>query len=84
LDVQEAIMDSLKENGVLVALTPHQKTGLLSVLSAQMGTAYDKERLERGQSTANVSFVQRLMKDALDRAGAASVSSEPLRPESEV
>jgi hypothetical protein len=76
LDTQERIVDSLKDNGVLVALTPHQKTGLLSVLSAQMGTAYDKERLERGQSTQNVSLVGRMMESAMNRLS-RDASTEP-------
>src|SRR5215472_2118842 len=54
LDLQEKIMDSV-DDGMIRALKPHQKTGLLHTLNAQAGTLYDKERLERGLSTENYS-----------------------------
>lgn len=80
LNVQGRILESLDDDRVVEALTPHQKTGLIAVLNAQMGTAYDKERLERGQSTSNVSMVHRMMAEAFERAG-KSTSSSTLTPE---
>ena len=79
LKVQGMIVDSLlDEDGVLTPLTPHQKTGLISVLSAQAGTLYDKMRLELGQSTSNVSMVHRMMSEAFERAGKLPISSTPI------
>jgi hypothetical protein len=60
LDAQERIVDSL-DDGVVAALTPSQKSGLLMSLNAQSGTAFDKERLQRGQSTENVSVIERML-----------------------
>ncbi len=78
LELQSMIMQSLVSDGILVELTPHQKTGMLAVLSAQHGTLYDKERLEKGQSTSNVSMVHRMMSEAFDRAGKTTISSAPI------
>lgn len=60
LKVTEKIIDGL-EDGDFTALTPQQKTGLILALNAQHGTTFDKERLERGQSTSNQSIVSRLI-----------------------
>lgn len=67
LDLQERIIDTM-DDGIVGALTPSQKSGMLIALNAQSGTIYDKERLERGQSTANVSLIGRMMGSALDLA----------------
>lgn len=64
LEVQEKILDSL-DDGVISALNPHQKSGLLAVLNSQSGTLFDKERLERGQSTANHSILTKVLNGAL-------------------
>lgn len=63
LSAQERILDTL-DDGVVAALTPSQKSGLLMSLNAQSGTVFDKERLERGQSTSNVSLVGKMMGEA--------------------
>ena len=63
LDAQERMLDSLT-NEVLAALSVHQKIGLLGVLNAQAGTLHDKERLEVGKSTTNVSSLGQLMRQA--------------------
>ena len=68
VDVQMRIIDGL-DDGVLAALTASQKSGLLLALNATAGTVYDKERLERGQSTSNVSLISRMMGSALDSVG---------------
>lgn len=60
LDAQERIIDTLND-GVVTALTPSQKSSMLIALNAQNGTAFDKERLERGQSTANLSTLSRML-----------------------
>lgn len=75
LDVQERIIDGL-DDAVLGALTPSQKSGLLMALNAQSGTVYDKERLERGQSTVNVSLISKLMGAALQSAGKTALESD--------
>jgi hypothetical protein len=60
LDVQERILDTL-DDGVVKALTPSQKSSLLMSLNAQGGTLYDKERIETGKSTQNISVMGRVM-----------------------
>ena len=60
LDAQERILDTL-DDGVVEALTPSQKSGLLMALNAQHGTSFDKERLERGQSTSNQSVLTTML-----------------------
>src|SRR5206468_1642386 len=60
LDAQERIVDTLND-GVIGALTPSQKSGFLMSLNAQHGTSFDKERLERGQSTSNQSIVSTML-----------------------
>ena len=60
LDTQERILDTLDDH-VINALTPSQKSGLLLALNAVSGTSYDKERLERGESTENISTVSRML-----------------------
>lgn len=64
LDAQERIIDTL-DDGLVGALKPGQKTGLLIALNTINGTAFDKERLERGQSTANHSIVTKMLSSAL-------------------
>lgn len=60
LDAQERIINTL-DDAIISALTPSQKSGMLIALNAQSGTVYDKERLERGQSTANISTLSRMI-----------------------
>jgi hypothetical protein len=60
LDAQERLLDSLTDE-VLGALTVHQKSVLLNSLNVQAGTLYDKERLEAGKSTLNVSSLGEIM-----------------------
>jgi predicted transcriptional regulator len=55
LNLQAELLDTLND-GVIQALKPGEKTGLLMALNAQHGTLFDKERLERGQSTSNQSI----------------------------
>jgi hypothetical protein len=60
LTVQEAILEDLKDGNV-AALTPFQKGSLLQTLVTVNGNAFDKERLERGQSTQNISTISRMV-----------------------
>ena len=60
LQVQAKIVETL-DDGVIATLKPGEKTGLLMALNAQHGTLFDKERLERGQSTQNQSIVTTLL-----------------------
>ncbi len=60
LDAQERILDTLKDD-VVSELTPSQKSGMLFALNAQSGTVFDKERLERGESTSNISIISRMV-----------------------
>jgi IS30 family transposase len=68
LDLQEKIVDTF-DDALIAALTPSQKSGLLMTLNVQAGTLYDKERLERGQSTANLSVLGKIVTAAEDRLG---------------
>ena len=76
LDAQERILDTL-DDGMIGALAPSQKTGLLMALNAQHGTLFDKERLERGESTSNISIVSRMLESvtSLHKRQAASKQS---------
>lgn len=66
LDAQERIIDTM--NDVFVsALTPGQKSGMLIALNAQHGTLFDKERLERGQSTSNAAIITAMLDNAHDK-----------------
>lgn len=64
LDAQERILDTL-DDAVIGTLTPSQKSGLLMALNAQHGTSFDKERMERGQSVANVSIITSMLNTAV-------------------
>lgn len=68
LDLQERIIDSMTDH-VLDTLAPHQKNGLLMSVNTVFGTAYDKERLERGKSTQNIGLIAKMMGDSLSRIG---------------
>ena len=63
LDLQERILDTYDER-LVAALKPHEKGSLLHALNIQAGTLYDKERLERGQSTSNLSVLAKLITEA--------------------
>ena len=69
LGLQDKILDTFDE-GIIAALKPHEKGSLLHALNIQAGTLYDKERLERGQSTSNLSILSKLIMDAESSIGA--------------
>ncbi len=81
IDLQRKLIESFYEDGVLVALTPQQKTGLMMSLNAVSGTIYDKERLELGKSTQNVGLIARMMGDSLGRIGKGPSNSGDPAPE---
>jgi hypothetical protein len=60
LDIQDRLLRTMND-AVLGALKPGEKTGLLIALNATAGTAFDKERLERGQSTSNQSIMSTML-----------------------
>jgi transposase len=68
LDLQEKIVDTF-DDALLTALTPSQKSGLLMTLNAQHGTLYDKERLERNLSTANVGVLGKIILQSEEELG---------------
>jgi hypothetical protein len=53
---------------ILPTLTDSQKASLLHTLTVVSGTAFDKERLERGQSTQNHSIMTRMLHGSVDNA----------------
>lgn len=65
LTVQEKLLEKLEDDGLLAALTPSQISGLMFALNTQHGTLYDKERIETGQSTQNISVVSRMIDSAV-------------------
>jgi IS30 family transposase len=69
LGVQDKILDTLDDR-IITTLKPHEKGSLLHALNIQAGTLYDKERLERGQSTHNLSILGKLISAAEDKLGA--------------
>ena len=78
LDVQERIIDSLKDP-VIDALTPSQKTGMLTALNVVHGTTFDKERLHSALSTHNVSQLTQILNLAVDEAYKPK-SPSPVKP----
>ena len=82
LDAQERIIDTL-DDGIISALTPSQKSGLLIALNAQSGTVYDKERLERGESTSNISVLSRMLDSRISTIYKRNLSNQPPCKESQ-
>lgn len=70
--VASRIADQLQDdidNGITAALDPDVKAKLARDVSVIMGVVFDKERLERGQSTQNHSLITKMMGPALKDAG---------------
>lgn len=65
ISFQHQLIADLEEDRLRNALTPSQKAGLLHTLTVVSGTAYDKERIETGQSTQNISVVSRMIDSAV-------------------
>jgi|CXWL01.1.fsa_nt_gi IS30 family transposase len=65
MDVQHRVLDciaaDLQDEAIAGALSPSQKTQYLNAAAMVGGISFDKERLERGESTSNVSLVSRMI-----------------------
>lgn len=62
LSFQKAIRDSVTEDD-LKNWTPDQKARWYQVLGTDFGIKFDKDRLERGESTENVALIISAIKD---------------------
>ncbi len=87
LDLKERILDSLGGDRMFNTLTAHQKTALYRTLTISNGTMYDKERLERGASTQNISVFTKLIEEAhknlfKDSAEVSPVAAQEKVPDS--
>lgn len=51
----------MQEDGVFHTQTPNAKANILRDMAVVNGVLFDKERLERGQSTQNVSVIERML-----------------------
>lgn len=78
LDLQERIVDTF-DDAVVNALPVHQKGSLLHTLGISAGILFDKERLERGQSTNNISVLGRMIVEAEKRLGVEPKATETPR-----
>jgi transposase-like protein len=61
LALQVKLLDELMRDGLPIDATVSQKAGLMQTLNIMMGTSFDKERLESGQSTHNLNVVSRMV-----------------------
>lgn len=86
LSLQLDLIEDLQRDRLAGTLTPSQKSGLLHTLTVVHGTALDKERLERGQSSANISVMQQMLsgnvstlykREAVKLRSAAPSTSQP-------
>lgn len=59
LELQRRVLEKME--GLVDTVKPHQINGMIFALNSQHGTLFDKERLERGQSTANISTISRMI-----------------------
>lgn len=59
LEIQRQLLERL--DGLLPTLKTPQISGLMFALNTQHGTLFDKERLERGQSTQNISTISKMV-----------------------
>ena len=76
LALQEAIRDSITEDQ-LKKWTPDQKARWYQVLGTDHGIKFDKERLERGQSTENVSVIIEAIKVLKKKRQQGEMLNEP-------
>jgi len=66
LSLQHKLMDHLLGDGILESMDDKAKVSLANSINNVFGTAYDKERLERGQSTENHSIMHKILGSAFD------------------
>jgi transposase len=76
LALQEAIRNSITKVD-LKKWTPDQKARWYQVLGTDHGIKFDKERLERGQSTENVSVIIEMIKDLKKKRQQGERLNEP-------
>ena len=76
LALQEAIRNSITEDD-LKKWTPDQKARWYQVLGTDHGIKFDKERLERGQSTENVSVIIEAIMDLKKKRQQTESLKEP-------
>ena len=69
LDLQDRIVDTFDDR-IITALKPHEKGPCSTRSTFKPGTLYDKERLERGQSTQNLSILGKLLVPPEENLGA--------------
>lgn len=85
LEIQRKLIERL--DGLVDTLKVPQISGLMFALNTQHGTLFDKERLERGQSTANISMISRMVDGQVSTLYKRSVTQpvvvEPEHNESE-
>lgn len=62
LHIQHLLVDELAKDGVVSALDGKAKCMLADSMNRVVGTSFDKERLERGESTQNISTLSRLIR----------------------
>lgn len=66
LELQRQLLEKME--GLVDTVKPHQINGMIFALNSQHGTLFDKERLERGQSTANISMLSKLIDQTITTA----------------
>ncbi len=55
------LRDDLEDDALMAATKPTVKAGIVRDLAVSAGVTYDKERLERGQSTDNIETISKLI-----------------------
>jgi len=78
--LQEAIRNSITEEDI-GKWTPDQKARWHQALTIDHGTKFDKERLERGESTENVSVIVQALHEIKERRRAKRELEEKKRQE---
>jgi len=64
--LQQAIINSLSDDDI-TGMTAREKARWFQVLGTDYGIKFDKERLERGESTENLSVFHELVKHVRDK-----------------
>jgi len=82
LEIQIRVLEKLREQD-FSALSPEAKTRMLRDLEVSKGISFDKERLERGESTANVSTWTHLIKHIHTAKTDTPLPDEPRPQDSE-
>jgi hypothetical protein len=81
VQVQHLVLDrmraELSDDALANALSPSQKTGYLNAATIAGGTAFDKERLERGESTQNISVLSRMLNEQVGTVHKRRDTSQP-------